>query len=93
METVVGEDIFISGGTSELGGWDTGKAVALSADRYTPSNPLWEVKVGLPVGKVVEYKFFKKTRGKVGWESDPNRSYTVPRGCAGDTQVVKHTWR
>ncbi|KAL5042452.1 hypothetical protein BDW71DRAFT_200581 [Aspergillus fruticulosus] len=85
VTTSYGQDIYISGSISQLGSWDTSNAIALSADQYTSSNHLWYVVVTIPVG----------TSGSstIAWESDPNRSYTVPTGCAGSTATVTATWR
>jgi alpha-amylase len=93
VTTTYGESIYISGSISELGDWDTDDAVALSADEYTASNHLWYVEVTIPVGTFFEYKFIEKDGSSVTWESDPNRSYTVPTGCSGTTATVTATWR
>ncbi|ODM22588.1 Acid alpha-amylase [Aspergillus cristatus] len=95
VTTSYGEHIYISGSISELGNWNTENAVALSADQYASSDPLWYVAVAIPVGTSFEYKFFEKADGSttVTWESDPNRSYTVPTGCVGTTATVTATWR
>jgi alpha-amylase len=93
VTTVEGENIYISGSISELGDWDTDDAVALSADEYTSSNNLWYVEVTIPVGTSFEYKFIDKDGSSITWESDPNRSYTVPTGCSGTTATVTATWR
>ena len=70
------------------------KALALSATKYTSSDPLWFVSVGLPAGQAVKYKYLIKGQdgGVVGWESDPDRSYGVPANCAG-TASQSDTWR
>ncbi|KAJ5260542.1 hypothetical protein N7478_012147 [Penicillium angulare] len=95
VTTTYGENVYISGSISALGDWDTDDAIALSAVDYTSSDPLWYVVVTLPVGTSFEYKFIEKTDGSssVEWESDPNRSYTVPTGCAGTTATVTASWR
>jgi alpha-amylase len=95
VTTSYGQNIYISGSISELGDWDTSNAIALSANQYTSSNPLWYVVVTIPVGTSFEYKFIEETSGSstITWESDPNRSYTVPTGCAGSTATVTATWR
>ncbi|KAJ5827844.1 Glycoside hydrolase superfamily [Penicillium robsamsonii] len=93
VTTSLGQDIYISGSISQLGTWDTSKAVALSADSYTSSNPLWQATITLPVGTTFQYKFIKKTNGALTWESDPNRSYTVPTGCTGSTATVTASWK
>lgn len=94
VTTVWGENVFLVGSISALGSWDTNSAVALSADRYTSSDPLWYVTVSLPAGTSFEYKYIKKeTDGSVVWESDPNRSYTVPKACGVTTATVNDSWR
>ncbi|KAJ5243613.1 hypothetical protein N7489_003709 [Penicillium chrysogenum] len=95
VTTVYGQDIYISGSISQLGNWDTSQAIALSSSSYTSSNPLWQTTITLPVGTTFQYKFLKKTSGSstVTWESDPNRSYTVPTGCTGATATVAASWK
>jgi alpha-amylase len=95
VTTSYGQDIYISGSISQLGTWDPTKAVLLSASGYTSSNPVWQGTITLPVGTSFQYKFVKKTSGSstVTWESDPNRSYTVPTGCVGSTATATATWR
>ncbi|KAL8953191.1 MAG: hypothetical protein Q9222_000926 [Ikaeria aurantiellina] len=39
--TVYGETVYVSGSTPELGDWETGKGLELSANRYTSTDPLW----------------------------------------------------
>lgn len=92
--TVYGENIYLTGSISQLGNWDTSKAVALSASQYTSSNHLWYATVSLPAGTSFQYKFIRvSSSGKITWESDPNRSYTVPSACGTTTAVVSTTWR
>ncbi|EME44137.1 glycoside hydrolase family 15 protein [Dothistroma septosporum NZE10] len=91
--TTFGENVFIVGSISQLGSWDTGKAVALSADKYTSSNNLWYTTVSIPAGTSFNYKYIRKeTDGSIRYESDPNRSYTVLKTCAGSA-TVNDTWR
>lgn len=94
VTTSYGENVFLSGSIAQLGSWAASSAVALSSSAYTTSNPLWAVTVSLPVGTALQYKFIKKeSDGSVVWESDPNRSYTVPAGCAGGSVTVSSSWR
>ncbi|KAJ5788308.1 hypothetical protein N7457_003298 [Penicillium paradoxum] len=93
VTTTTGTDIYLVGSISQLGSWDTSSAIALSAGSYTNSNHLWTGTVTLPVGTTFEYKFIKKTGGSVTWESDPNRSYTVPAGCSGQAVTVDAKWK
>ncbi|KAF3013880.1 hypothetical protein E8E15_004544 [Penicillium rubens] len=94
VTTAYGQNVFLTGSISQLGSWSTSSAIALSADLYTSSNPLWTASIDLPAGTTFEYKFFKKgSDGSITWESDPNRSYTVPTGCSGTTGTASGTWR
>lgn len=92
--TTYGENIKIAGSISQLGSWDTSNAVALSAADYTSSDHLWFVDVSLPAGTVFEYKYIRvESDGSIEWESDPNRSYTVPAACATTAVTESDTWR
>lgn len=94
VTTSYGESVYLTGSISQLGSWTPANGVALSAARYTDANHQWDVTVSLPVGVEFEYKFVKKTTsGSFVWESDPNRKFTVPKGCAGATVEVGGTWR
>ena len=90
--TTFGQDVFVVGSIPALGSWAPANAVAMSASKYTSGNPQWSVTVsGLQPGSSFQYKFIKKNAdGSVTWESDPNRSYTVP--CAA-TATENDTWR
>lgn len=92
--TVYGENIKLSGSIPALGNWDTSKPVALSADKYTSSNPLWYVTVDLPAGTSFQYKYIRvESNGSIQWESDPNNAYTVPAACGTTTATRSDTWR
>ncbi|KAI4866360.1 carbohydrate-binding module family 20 protein [Hypoxylon rubiginosum] len=95
--TTYGQTVKLVGSISELGSWDVASAPALSAAQYTASNPLWTYTLkGLAPGRAFEYKFVKvESSGAVTWESDPNRSYTVPTiaACSTSATVVQGTWR
>ena len=78
------------GNIAALGNWDTSKGVALNAQQYAASNPLWSATLNLAPATSFQYKFVKvSSSGQVLWESDPNRSYTVT--CSAAT--VSSTWR
>lgn len=91
--TTFGDNIFVTGQLTQLGNWSPGSAVALSASRYTSSDPLWFASIDLPAGRTFEYKYIRKTSsGQVVWESDPNRRYTSSEGC-GSSATVNDSWR
>ncbi|KAI0831613.1 carbohydrate-binding module family 20 protein [Hypoxylon sp. FL0890] len=92
--TTWGQTVKIVGNVTALGNWDTSDAVALSASSYTSSDPLWKVTITLPAGQAIQYKYILvDTDGSITWESDPNRSYTVPESCATSTIKDVDTWR
>ncbi|KLJ06931.1 glucoamylase [Blastomyces silverae] len=92
--TSLGQKIFIVGSVPELGAWDVESAIALSPDRYTHDNHLWYRTIQLSAGLKFEYKYIRKEVGKsVVWEGDPNRSYTVPRGCNIYAAKREDSWR
>ncbi|KAK0706199.1 starch binding domain-containing protein [Lasiosphaeria miniovina] len=93
VTTSYGQTVKIAGSIAQLGSWNTANAPALSAAAYTAASPLWSYTVSLPAGTTFQYKFVNvATSGAVTWESDPNRSFTVPTGC--DTKVtVSSSWR
>ncbi|NNN33456.1 alpha-amylase [Streptomyces sp. S3(2020)] len=69
--TTSGQDVYVVGSISALGGWDTSKAVKLSSTGY----PVWSGAVSVPVNTSFEYKFIKRdSSGNVTWESNANRS-------------------
>lgn len=91
--TTLDENVFVVGQLTELGNWSPASAKALSASKYTSSDPLWSAAIDLPASTVFEYKYIRKTSGgQVTWESDPNRSFTTSNGC-GSNGTVNDTWR
>ncbi|KAL9084744.1 MAG: hypothetical protein Q9165_007919 [Trypethelium subeluteriae] len=93
--TTYGQNVYLTGSISQLGGWSTStsSAIALSANEYTSSNPLWYATVSLPAATTFQYKFFIiNTDGGVTWEDDPNRSYTTSSTC-GDSDTVSDSWQ
>lgn len=81
---------YSSGNVTALGSWATASAVALSASKYTTSNPLWSAAVSFVPGTVVVYKYIVvSTTGTVEWEADPNHTLTF--GCVATT--VSSSWQ
>ena len=87
-----GEELFLTGNTSELGHWNTEKAVpmeyvgpgiwsALVETVHAPSNhPINHVgeTVHAPSLQTMEYKYFIRENGQIRWEDGPNR--ILPKG-------------
>lgn len=92
--TSYGENVYIVGSISQLGNWNTSSAVPLSASKYTSTNNLWYATINLPAGSSFQYKYMRKeSDGSIVWESDPNRSYTVPSQCSVTSAAESDTWR
>jgi len=93
VSTSFGESIKLVGSLPQLGSWNPASALALSASQYSSSNPLWSGALSLPAGTTFQYKFVKvSSGGAVSWESDPDRSYTVPSGCSS-VATVSSSWK
>jgi hypothetical protein len=93
VTTTYGQTVKIAGSIAELGSWNTASAPSLSASAYTSSNPLWSYTVTLAAGTTFQYKFINvQSSGAISWESDPNRSFTVPQSCA-TAVTVNSSWR
>lgn len=93
-ETKVGQDVFLSGSIPQLGAWDTGKALPLSAGKYTAAKPLWYVFERMRAGVSFEYKYLVKTAdgAAIVWESGSNRRFDVPASCEVSVSVDDE-WR
>ncbi|RAJ43511.1 alpha-amylase [Kitasatospora sp. SolWspMP-SS2h] len=85
--TAVGQNVYLVGDAAGLGGWDTAKALPLSAAAY----PVWKLDVALGAGTAIQYKYIRKdAAGNVTWESGANRTATVP---ATGRITLNDTWR
>ena len=83
-----GETVLVAGSISQLGTWAAGSAIALSANDYASGYPRWYVTVDIPAGTAFEYKYLKKEADdSFTWEDDPNRSFSVPEGCAAEVEL------
>lgn len=73
--TTPGDYIYVSGSSAAFGAWDPSKALRLTPATY----PNWSVRVGLPAGSTIEYKFFTKAAdGSIHWQTPPNTFKTLP---------------
>lgn len=88
------ESISITGSIEELGSWNTSKAIPLRADKYTDTCRLWYTDIELSSGLNFDYKYIRlEEGGGLGWETDPDRSYTVPAKCEMVEATKRDTWR
>jgi hypothetical protein len=85
-----GDRIFLTGNTAELGNWTEpsppfDKAAEATID---PSYPNWSLRVSVPAGQTIQFKFIKiAADGTVTWEEGNNHTYTVPTSGEGSVNV------
>jgi hypothetical protein len=85
--TNVGDYIFLTGNTVELGGWGTTFDSAVGP-MLTPNYPNWFINTSMPAGTAIQFKFIKiASNGTVTWEGGSNHTYTVPSGGTGFVTV------
>ncbi|KAL9098350.1 MAG: hypothetical protein Q9163_005980 [Psora crenata] len=91
--TIFGETVLIAGSIPHLGNWNPDMAIPMSAADYTATYPRWYVTLHVPAGTSFQYKYLKRQQGggDVGFENDPNRSFTVSTGCAREVGL-HDTW-
>lgn len=88
--TAYGTNVYLVGNCTELGNWDTTKAIGplFNSTASIASYPNWFYDVSVPAGTTIQYKFIKKDgSGNVTWESGSNHSYTVPSSGTGTATV------
>lgn len=85
--TNVGDYIFLTGSTVELGNWSTTWDGAIGP-MLDPNYPNWFLNVSVPAGVTIQFKFIKiAANGAVTWENGANHSYTVPTSGTGFVTV------
>ena len=85
--TSVGDYIFLTGNTVELGAWST-TWVGAVGPMLTPNYPNWFLTASVPAGQTIEFKFIKiASGGGVTWENGSNHTYTVPTSGTGFVNV------
>ncbi|MGH9966836.1 MAG: alpha-amylase family glycosyl hydrolase [Pyrinomonadaceae bacterium] len=85
--TQVGDYIFLTGNTVELGAWSTTWDGAVGP-MLTPNYPNWFLTVSVPAGQTIQFKFIKiASGGAVTWEAGQNHQYTVPTSGTGFVNV------
>jgi glycosidase len=88
--TSVGDYIFLTGNTVELGNWSTTWDSAVGP-MLTPNYPDWFLTASVPAGQAIQFKFIKiAANGTVTWEAGANHTYTVP---ATGTGFVNVNWQ
>jgi glycosidase len=87
VSTNVGDYIFLTGNTVELGNWGTTFDTAIGP-MLDPNFPNWFLNVSVPAGQTVQFKFIKiAADGTVTWENGSNHTFTVPTSGTGSVNV------
>ncbi|KAK7048627.1 Glucoamylase [Favolaschia claudopus] len=94
-ETVLGEDIYLTGSVDALMNWSPENALKLNPDNYpTWSGELYHKRSlwTSPASALIEYKYIRKVNGQFEGlgESDPNNQVTTP---ATGPFVLNDNWR
>jgi len=85
--TNVGDFIFLTGSTIELGNWGTTFDTSIGP-MLDPNYPNWFLNTSMPAGQTIQFKFIKiAANGTVTWENGVNHSYTVPTSGTGAVTV------
>ena len=85
--TNLGDYIFLTGSTVELGNWSTTWDGAVGP-MLTPNYPDWFLNASMPAGATIQFKFIKiAAGGAVTWENGSNHVYTVPTSGTGYLDV------
>lgn len=85
--TNVGDYIFLTGSTVELGNWGTTFDTAIGP-MLDPNYPNWFLNASVPAGQNIQFKFIKiAADGTVTWENGANHTYTVPTSGTGFVTV------
>ena len=88
--TRIGDYIFLTGSTVELGNWSTSWDGAIGP-LLAPNYPNWFINAAMPAGETIQFKFIKITaNGNVLWENGPNHTFTVP---TSGTAYVTVKWK
>ncbi|KAK1781389.1 carbohydrate-binding-like protein [Copromyces sp. CBS 386.78] len=93
--TYYGENIYLTGNSSDLGNWDLGQAIPMQSSNYTSERPLWFAKVPLTAGENVGYAFVREQDCGQGWiwedvdVTKGNRTVSVPACVEGEEETVR----
>jgi glycosidase len=87
IQTNVGDFIFLTGNTVELGNWGTTFDTAIGP-MLDPNFPNWFLNISVPAGQNIQFKFIKiAANGTVTWENGSNHTFTVPTSGTGFVNV------
>jgi hypothetical protein len=77
--TDLGESLYLSGNTSELGSWEPLQAVRLRPADCVGAECTWSLTLRyLPYGRSLRFKFLRKSDTAMVWETGTDRTFDVP---------------
>lgn len=90
--TYYGENIYLTGNSSDLGKWDLNNAMPMQSSNYTDARPMWFAQVPLTAGDIVTYKYAREQDCGQPWIWETvNRTLEVPACVEGSTEVLLET--
>ncbi|MFC5702434.1 alpha-amylase family glycosyl hydrolase [Cohnella faecalis] len=88
--TTYGQNVYLVGSASEIGGWDTSKAIGPMFNQIITAYPNWYYDVSVPANTALQFKFIKKNGATVTWEGGSNHTFTTP---SSGTATVTVSWQ
>ncbi|KAM7222785.1 family 15 glycosyl hydrolase [Rhypophila decipiens] len=90
--TYYGENIYLSGSSSDLGKWHLDSAMPMQSSNYTDARPMWFAQIPLTAGETVTYKYAREQDCGQPWIWETvNRTLEVPACVEGSTEVLFET--
>ena len=88
--TYYGENIFLTGNTTDLGEYIPTQSWALGASNYTTDYPLWYIELPLPADEDIAYQYVRQEADGSYLFETVNRTATT--GECGTTTTLRDTW-
>ncbi|KAK3944891.1 1, 4-alpha-D-glucan glucohydrolase [Diplogelasinospora grovesii] len=91
--TYYGENVYLTGNTTDLGSWNLDNAQPMLASNYTGERPEWFVTVAMTAGEPVTYGYVRQENCGQPWiweQLAQNRTLVVP-ACGNSTAVRLQT--
>ncbi|KAK3324159.1 family 15 glycosyl hydrolase [Cercophora scortea] len=90
--TYYGENIYLTGNSSDLGAWNLDNAQPMQSSKYSATRPEWFAEIPLTAGQTVSYGYVRQEDCGQPWIWESiNRTLTVPACVEGSTAVLAET--
>lgn len=90
--TYYGENLYISGSSTNLGSWNIDKSVPMSASGYTDERPLWRVSTYVEAGQTVDFKYVRQENCNRPYIYETWSRVLVVPACGGEAVVTDDAW-